>query len=157
MNGYSGIRLLSGENCELRSVHIDGLYGDYRHNGVIISNHNKRPGSVWFDDITIEHVHARKSYTPLGEDCFRYWEENADRCAIIEFGAGAVCGSVTLRDIIRHEEQSTQGAVVALSSSAVIDRMVVDNLCQTTADGVTAPVWDNKGTIRQLLEHNRMH
>lgn len=156
MNGYSGIRLLSGENCELRSVHIDCLYGDYRHNGVIISNHNNRPGAVWFDDITIEHVHARKSYTPLGADCFRYWEGNADRCAIIEFGMGAVCGNVVLRDIIRHETQSTPAAAIALAPSAVIDRLLIDNLHQTTADGAADPVWDNKGTIRQLIERDTM-
>ena len=157
MNGYSGIRLLSGENCEMRSVHIDGLYGDYRHNGVIISNHNKRPGSVWFDDITIEHVHARKSYTPLGDGCFRYWENNADRCAIIEFGVGAVCGNVTLRDLIRHESESTPAPAIAVSSTAVIERLLIDNLHQTVEDGVSAPVRDIKGTVRQLIEHDVMH
>ncbi|MBQ7933032.1 MAG: hypothetical protein IJ334_18745, partial [Clostridia bacterium] len=123
----------------------------------IISNHNNHPGAVWFDDITIEHVHARKSDTPLGDDCFRYWEGNAERCAIIEFGKGAVCGNVVLRDIIRHETQSTPAAAIALAPSAVIDRLLIDNLHQTTADGAAAPVWDNKGTIRQLIERDPIH
>ena len=157
MNGYSGIRLLSGENCEMRSVHIDGLYGDYRHNGVILSNHNKRPGRVWFDDITIEHVHASKSDTPLGDGCFRYWEKYADPCAIIEFGPEAICGTVTLRDIIRRETHTTQGALVAVSSTASIERLVTDNLHQSVSDGVSAPVWNVKGVIRQHLEHNTIH
>ena len=74
-NGYSAIRLLAGENYALRHIHIDGVYGTFRHHALVIGNHNDRPGNTWFDDITIENVRASKSYTPLGEDCCRLWEK----------------------------------------------------------------------------------
>ena len=148
---------MSGENCDLRSIHVDGVYGDYRHSGIIISNHNKRPGRVWFEDLTIEHVHARKSYTPLGEGCFRMWEKGADRCAIVEFGKGARCGNVTLRDIGRHEKQSTEAPLIEIGEGITIDRLYAENIYQTTAEGVTAPLWNNKGTVKELIEHGVEH
>lgn len=156
-NGYSAVRLLSGEDCELRSVRVDGIYGDYRHSGVVISNHNNRPGKVWFDDITIEHVHASKSHTPLGEGCFRYWEGGADREAIIQFGHKAICGNIAIRDVIRHEKVSTEGALIEVSDTAVIDRLLVENMYQTTTQGATAPVWKISGTVKELIEHDVMH
>lgn len=156
-NGYSGVRLLSGENCDVRSIHIDGIYGDYRHNVIIISNHNNRPGTVWFDNITIEHIFARKSYTPLGEGCFRYWEKNTDRNAIICFGQFARCGVVTLRDIIRHEHQSTEGPLITMVNTASIERLYMENIHQTTEEGVTAPLWKMEGTVKKQIEHNVIH
>ncbi len=153
-NGYSGIRLLSGEDCDLRSVHIDGVYGDYRHNGIIISNHNSRPGRTWFDNIVIEHVYARKSYTPLGDGCFRYWEGSADKNAIICFGHMAKCGSVTIRDVIRHEKQSTEGALIEIAKTASIERLYMENVNQTLDEGAVAPVWKNSGEIKEFIKHN---
>lgn len=153
-NGYSAIRLLSGENCPMRAIHINGIYGDYRHSGVIVSNHNNRPGDVWFDDILIENVHARKSHTPLGEGCFRLWEGSADKCAIIDFAQGARCGSITLRDIYRHEPESTEGALIHLHSTATIERLLAENIHQTTAEGATAPMWICTIPIGKLIERD---
>lgn len=155
-NAYSGIRLLSGENCDMKAVHIDGLYGNYRHNGVIVSNHNKRPGTVWFDDITIENVHARKSYTPLGEECFRYWENGAENRAILEFEKDAICGSVVIRNVYRHETQSSESALIRMSADTSIERLVMENINQTTAEGVTVRVIDIEAKIKKRIERDVM-
>ena len=57
-NGYSGVRLLSAGNQFMRCIRINGVYGDYRHNAVLVSQHNMTPGEkTWFDEIVIEHVH----------------------------------------------------------------------------------------------------
>ena len=155
-NGYSGIRLLSGEDCALRSVHIDGVYGTYRHHAVVISNHNERPGSVWFDDIMIENIHASKSDTPLGEGCSLIWEKNADKNAFICFGKGARCGNVTVRDVSRHQKQSTQSHLFSFDETCEIDRLYLENVHQTTCDDATAPLWEEKGIIHTLIEHDVM-
>lgn len=156
-NAYSGVRLLSGEGYELRDVRVDGLYGSYRHHAVIISNHNMRPGRSWIDNITLENICASKSTTPLGEDCFRYWEQHADKNGFISFGRGAICGNVVIRNVYRHQEASTESVLFTMSSRASIERLYVENLHQTTAEGVTAPIWSIRGEVGTLIEHDVMH
>ena len=154
-NGYSGVRLLSGENYPLRNVRIDGLYGTYRHHAVVISNHNQRPGKVWFDGLVIENVYACKSDTPLTPECHIKWEAWADEDAFLYFGTDAVCGSVTVRNVHRHQEQATKSPLFQFDDSCSIDRLLLDNVVQTVAEGVTAPIWLNKGAkIKQLIERN---
>ena len=153
-NGYSGVRLLSGENCSLKAVRIDGLYGTYRHHAVVISNHNQRPGRCWFDDIVIENVYACKSDTPLGEGCHLKWETHADSDAFFYFGDDAVCGNVTMRNIRRHQKQSTASALFKFDATCKIDRLLLDNVCQTLDGGVEAPLWDNAGVIHTLIKRD---
>ena len=152
INGFSGVRLLSGEGYKLTNVRVDGVYGDYRHNAIVISNHNKRPGAVWFDNIILENFGARKSYTPLGEDCFRMWEKGVDKRAIIQFEFGARCGNVVIRDIYRREEQATEAPLLKLSEDTVIDRLVLDNLHQSAADGVELAFIENDAQVGELIE-----
>ena len=156
-NGFSSVRLLSGEGYVLRNVRVDGIYGDYRHHAVVISNHNRRPGRVWFEDLVIENINACKSADPLGEGCFRMWEKGADRCAFICFDKGAICGNVTVRNVHRHQEQSTESHLFRLSDDCSIDRLMLDNIHQTTAEGVTAPLWKIEGRVGTLIERDVMH
>jgi len=154
-NGYSGVRLLSGEGHPLRHVHINGLTGTYRHHAVVISNHNQRPGSVWFDDVTIENVFACKSSTPLGAGCHLTWEKNADKDAFFYFGTDAVCGNVTVRNVHRHQDTSTLSPLFRFKDTCRIDRLVLENILQTTAQGASAPVWlDNGAQIIELIERD---
>ncbi|MBQ7384615.1 MAG: hypothetical protein IJV72_07505 [Clostridia bacterium] len=157
-NGYSAVRFISGENFSVKHIRVDGVYGTYRHHGIIISNHNSRPGRVWFDDIVLEHFHASKSHTPLGEGCFLMWEKNAPRDPFICFGTGARCGNIVIRDIYRHEEQSSPAPLFSFADTCEIDRLCLENILQTTAEGVPAPpTWDNRGVIHTLVERNAVH
>jgi hypothetical protein len=156
-NGFSSVRLLSGEGYVLKNVRVDGIYGDYRHHAVVISNHNRRPGRVWFDDLVLENIHACKSATPLGEDCFRFWENGADRCPFICFDKGAICGNVTVRNVHRHQEHSTESPLFFLAQDCSIDRLMLDNIHQTTGEGATAPLWKICGKIGTLIERDVMH
>lgn len=151
-NGFSGVRLLSGEGYKLCNVRVDGVYGDYRHNAVVISNHNKRPGAVWFDNVTLENFGARKSYTPLGEGCFRMWEKNADSRAIIQLESGARLGSVVMRGIHRREEQATAAPLLKISADTVIDRLVLENIYQSAADGITLATFEIDGEVKELIK-----
>lgn len=155
-NGYSGVRLLSAGDHDMRCIHVSGVYGDYRHNAVLISQHNIRPGTrTYFDDITVEHVHASKSTTPLAEDCFRYWEKNAiEKLPVVWIEKGVKAGRITLRHISRHERAQTEGALVQIDRDAEIDRLTAENIYQTLAPGITAPLWKNGGTVGKLIERN---
>lgn len=150
-NGYSGVRLLSGEDFPLRGVRIDGIYGTYRHHAVVISNHNARPGKTWFDGITIENVYASKSNEGLTPECHIKWEGSADSDAFFYFGRDAICGNVTLRNIHRHQAHDTQSPLLRFSQTCVIDRLVLDNVIQTTDPNVTAPLLRNEGKIKSLI------
>jgi len=150
-NGFSGVRLLSGENDPMRAVHIDGIYGTYRHHAVVISNHNNRSGDVWFDNLVIENVYAHKSDTPLGEGCHLLWEKNADQAGFLFFGRGCVCGNVTVRNVCRNQAKSTQSALFRFSDTCKIDRLLLDNVHQNTAEGETAPLWEDQGAIIKTL------
>jgi len=153
-NGYSGIRLLSGENCDMRGIHIDGVYGDYRHDALIVSNHNLRPGRVWFDNITIEHIFARKSDTPLGGDCFTYWEGGAEKLPIICFEKGARFGNVIIRDVVRSENGTIISPLIRMDETVEIDRLVLENIHQSAPGGAETPALDIRGRINTLIERD---
>lgn len=157
-NGYSGIRLLSAGDFDIRCVRINGVYGDYRHNAVLVSHHYTRPNTrIWFDDITIERVCAHKTEQELPHDCFTYWDDEEDaihKLPIIWIEEGIHAGKIILRDISRHETSKTDGALVQIDKGAVIERLLAENICQTTAPGVTAPVWKNDATVGKLIERN---
>ena len=154
-NGYSAIRLMSGKNTIVRGITISGLCGTFRHHAIVISNHDHEPGRVWFDQISIENVFACKSNTPLGNDCHIKWEKYADRDAFIFFGDEAICGSVVVKNVHRHQNFSTTSPLFQFSRSCSIDRLVLDNVTQTTENGATAPVWWDEGaTIKTLIERD---
>lgn len=155
-NGYSGIRLLSAGDFDMRCIRINGVYGDYRHNAVLLAHQNTCPNTrIWFDDIVIEQVHACKSTTPLGDGCFCYWERNAIfKLPIIWIEKGTKAGCITLRDISRHEKANTEGALIQIDKTAEIERLIVENVHQTQDSGINAPVWKNEAIIGRLIERN---
>ena len=151
-NGYSGVRLLSAGNFDVRCIRINGVYGDYRHNAVLISQHKIRPNTrIWFDDIIVEHVHARKSEKPLPDDCFRFWEHNWENLPLIWVEEGIKMGNLTLRDISRHEITSSKAHLIHLDAGAQINRLIAENITQTTAPNITAPGWFCEATIAQKI------
>lgn len=156
-DGYSAVRLLSSGNFAMRHIRICGVYGTYRHYGILISDHDIRPGtSNFFDDITVEHVHASKSYKPLCEDCFRYWEgDGIEKRAIIRLRAGKEgihIGRLVLRDIIRHQKTPTHAPLIQLDKGVYIDRLLLENLHQTAAPGIEMPLILNDADITELIE-----
>ncbi|MBQ3080439.1 MAG: hypothetical protein IJC48_10670 [Clostridia bacterium] len=151
-NGYSGIRLLSAGDYDMRSIHIDGVYGDYRHNAVLISQHNTRPNTrTWFDDITVARVNSVKSETELSEDCFTYWDGANQKLPIVWIETGINAGSIILRDITRHEAHSSKSLLVKIDEGAYIKRLIMENIFQTAGEGVIVPFIENKGEIEKLI------
>lgn len=152
-NGYSGVRLLSrGE--PVTNIRISGVYGTYRHNAVLVSQHNLNAEPVWFDQITIEHIHASKSSVPLHAPRFIRWEKNAvEKLPVVWFEQGIVMGSVIIRDISRHEKAQTAGALLQLDKGGKIHRLTVENICQTCAPGVCAPLFINEAEV-DILRFN---
>ena len=155
-NGYSGVRLLTTDGFDMTDIQINGVYGDYRHNAVLVSHHNMVPGArIWFDNITIEHVHASKSCTPLGDGCFRYWEKECYRGPVIWFEKGIRVGSAVVRDVTRHERSTvTCGYLIQLDKNATFDRLLIENVYQTNAEGVNAPVLLKDATIGEYIERD---
>lgn len=155
VNGYSGVRLLSAGDFDIRCIRISGVYGEYRHNAVLISHHYTRPNTrIWFDDIIVEHVHATKCLKELPEDAFRYWDGSNAKLPIVWIETGIHAGNITLRDVTRHEKESSQSLLVQIDEGAVIDRLVLDNIHQTTAPGAAVPFMFNGATINKLIERD---
>lgn len=154
-NGYSGVRLLSAGGFDMRCIRINGVYGEYRHNAVLISHHNTRPNTpIWFDDIIVEHVHATKCLKELPEDAFRYWDTSNPKLPIVWIETGIHAGNITLRDVTRHEKESSQGLLVQIDEGAIIDRLVLENIHQTVAPGATVPFMVNDATINTLIQRD---
>ena len=154
-NGYSGVRLLSAGNFDIRCVRINGVYGEYRHNAVLISHHNTRPNTkIWFDDIVIEHIHCTKCPRELPEDGFRYWDKHNNRLPIVWIETGIEAGNITLRDITRHEKHNTQGYLVQIDKGARIERLVMENIHQSTDPDVSAPFVLNEATAGRLIQRD---
>ena len=155
--GFSGIRLLSAGGYAIKRIHINGVYGEYRHNAVLISHHNTRPNTpIWFDDIMLEHIHSSKSPDLLGNDCFKMWDDKAPYTdPVIWIEDGIKMGNCIIRDVSRTERSKiTQAYLIQIDKNAKIDRLVIENVTQKNLEGVTAPMWFNEGTINKLIESN---
>lgn len=161
-NGFSGVRLLSAGGFDMRCIHISGVYGDYRHNAVLISHHNTRPNTrIWFDDIVIEHVHAHKTPEHLPDGCFKWWDLNpiyGINCIkqepIIWVEKGCCLGNLTIRDVTRHEIADTEVPIIQLDQTAEIRRLVMQNISQTAEEGINLRFIDNNATIGTLIERD---
>ena len=154
-NGYSGIRLLSGENYRLKNIRIDGLYGTFRHHALVMGNHNGRPGSCWYDDLIIENIYSTKSNTPLTPECHIKWDRNFDACAHFYFERDCICGNVVIRNVHRQLDFTSQSPLFKFDEVCSFDRLLLDNVHQSGVEGATAPVWCAKGlTIKQLIERD---
>ena len=154
-NGFSGVRLLSAGDCPLRQIRVDGVYGDYRHNAVLVSHHYTRPNTpIWFDDIVIENVTASKSPTPLDDTCFTLWEGDNDKLPIIWFEEGINCGNMVVRNIRRVETAITTGALIQLDKTANIERLIIENVSQKVLSDCNPPVIINEATIGTYIEDN---
>ena len=134
-------------------VHVDGVYGDYRHNAVLISHHNICPNAkIWFDDITIERVRSHKSAGPLPEGCFRYWDGNIKYHPIVWIEAGVEAGQIILRDISRVETSDTCAPLIKIDETAKIDRLIMDNIWQKADEGIEFIM--NNGDIKTLIKRD---
>jgi hypothetical protein len=156
-NGYSGVRLLAVGGYSIERVKVSGVYGEYRHNAVLVSHHKMYPGDpIWFDDITIEHVHASKSATPLADDCFKMWEYKAiETNPVIWFEGGVKLGNCTIRDVNRVEKSTiTSAYLLQIDKGAEFKRLILENITQKNLEGVTAPTILNEGRIETLIERD---
>ena len=153
-NGFSGIRLLSAGDCPLREVYINGVYGDYRHNAVLVSHHYTRPNTpIWFDDIIIENVSASKTVKPLPDDCFTLWENNViEELPLIWVEEGVNCGNMAIRNIRRVENAVTNGALIQIDKTAKIERLIIENVSQKILSDCNPPLIINEGTIDNYIE-----
>ena len=107
---------------------------------------------MFFDNVILENIYARKSYTPLGEECFCYWEKNADKRAIIQMEGGAVFGTLSIRHVYRREEAQTDAPLIKMSADTVIDRLVLEDVAQSAAQGVTLAPSDIQARVRERIE-----
>jgi len=157
INGYSGVRLLSCGNYPLKHIKVSGVYGEYRHNAVLLGHHYARPEDTrnWFDDIVIEDVHANKSSTPLDSSCFTLWEENAiEELPVIWLFNDINIGSITFKNIYRDEEVKTNTSLLKIEKEVNINRLLLDNVGQTLKDGSNGKLLELNGTIKNLIKVN---
>lgn len=157
VNAYSGVRLLACDGFTTTNILISGVYGTYRHNAVLITNHHLKPGTrSYFDDITVEHVHAHKNVTPLGEEHFTYWDKGAiERWPVVWVGYDIEIGKLTLRDISRHERAKTNAPLVYIGKDELkIGRLYAENIAQTMDEGIDCPAFICEATVDELIMHD---
>ena len=156
-NGYSGVRLLSCGNCAIKHIKVSGVYGDYRHNAVLLGHHYARPDDTrnLFDNIVIEDVYAKKSTTPLTEDCFRLWEKDAiETLPVIWFFNDINITNLTIKNVYRSEDVKTDTSLIKIEKEVTIDRLVLDNIYQRVPDGSNSKLLEFDGKINTLLKSN---
>jgi len=98
-------------------------------------------------------------FHPDDEGAEEYYEKTYgalfDRCPLFFFEKRAICGSVTVRNVHRHEEQESPAPLFKFADTVIIDRLYLQNVRQTTPCGVEKPpLWVNEGEIRELIEHD---
>ncbi len=80
------------------------------------------------------------------------WEKGVDKRAIIQIEYGARFGDLEIRNVHRREEQPTEAALIKMSADTVIDRLVLDNISQSAADGVELAFIENEAQVGELIE-----
>ena len=156
-NGYSGVRLLSCGNCAIKHIKVSGVYGDYRHNAVLLGHHYARPDDTrnLFDNIVIEDVYAKKSTTPLAEDCFRLWEDGAiETLPVVWLFNDINITNLTIKNVYRSEDVKTDTSLIKIEKEVAIDRLVLDNIYQKVPDGSNSKLIEIDGEIKTLLKSN---
>lgn len=127
----------------------DMLYGDGRHDDTIALQEKldgcgivtvDKPGTYLISKTLIIHSNTRFILSP-----------GVDSRAIIQFECGARCGNIVIRDIHRREEQATAAPLLKISPDTVIDRLVLENISQSAADGVTLATIEIDGEINELV------
>ena len=72
---------------------------------------------------------------------------------VIWLETGIYAGNVTIKDISRFERSMiTDAYLIRIDKGANIDRLVLENVTQRNAEGVTAPFVKNEATIGELIE-----
>ncbi|MBO5215761.1 MAG: hypothetical protein J6B79_06195 [Clostridia bacterium] len=156
-NGYSGVRLLSCGNYPLTQIKVDGVYGDYRHNALLLGHHYARPSDTrnWFDDIVIENVRANKSSTPLDNSCFTLWEEGAiETLPVIWLFNDINIGKIAFKNIYRYESVKTNTSLLKIEKDVTVDTLLLDNVRQTLTEGSDGKLLELNGTIKNLVKVN---
>ena len=156
-NGYSGVRLLSCGNYPLTQIKVDGVYGDYRHNALLLGHHYARPSDTrnWFDDIVIENVRANKSSTPLDNSCFTLWEEGAiETLPVIWLFNDINIGKIAFKNIYRYESVKTNTSLLKIEKEVTVDTLLLDNVRQTLTEGSDGKLLELNGTIKNLIKVN---
>lgn len=156
-NGYSGVRLLSCGNYPLTQIKVDGVYGDYRHNALLLGHHFARPSDTrnWFDDIVIENVRANKSSTPLDNSCFTLWEEGAiETLPVIWLFNDINIGKIAFKNIYRYESVKTNTSLLKIEKEVTVDTLLLDNVRQTLTEGSDGKLLELNGTIKNLVKVN---
>lgn len=132
-NGYTAVRLLSCGH-PLKNVSIRNIYGSYRYNSVSFTHHSVHAGECLLDNITVDGVFTSKS-------------DPTNDYALIWFAAGTHTGRVTLRNIHRVENHSTEANTVKIDRGAVIDCLVIDDVTQRYTDGSGPAMISNSGVV----------
>ena len=57
-----------------------------------------------------------------------------------------------MRNIYRREEQATAAPLLKISADTVIDRLLLDNLSQSAADGVSLASIEIEGEVKMLIK-----
>ncbi|MBQ8882335.1 MAG: hypothetical protein IJY70_02975, partial [Clostridia bacterium] len=154
-NGYSGVRLLSCSNFAIKNITVSGVYGDYRHNAVLISHHYTTPDTRnFFDNIIVEKVFASKSKTPLSSDCFTLWEDGAENLPLVWLYNDINVPNLTLRDIVRTVETNTGVPLIKIEDDVKIARLVLDNISQNIIGNAEAPIVSVGVGVKEIKKVN---
>lgn len=132
-NGYTAVRLLSCGH-QLRNVSIRNIYGSYRFNAVSFTHHSVHAGDCWLDNVTIDGVYATKS-------------DPANDYALIWFAAGTHTGRVTLRNIHRVENTSSEAPTIKIDRGATVERLLVEDVTQHYNSGSGPELLSNSGEV----------
>jgi hypothetical protein len=108
-----------------------------------------------FDNIVIEDVYAKKSTTPLAEDCFRLWEDGAiETLPVVWLFNDINITNLTIKNVYRSEDVKTDTSLIKIEKEVAIDRLVLDNIYQKVPDGSNSKLVEIDGKIKTLLKNN---
>ena len=146
---HSAVRLLSvSENEKVEKIRISNVYGNFYQYCVGITKFYRADTIGYFDDITIDHVHAAKAM-PARKGDFQHPKETASSFALIYIQKNTVTDTLTIENLHRRENCLPRDTVY-VENGAEVKRLIIDDATVRNQTGLPMTFLHNEGCIGYL-------
>lgn len=139
-NSHSAVRLLSYKN-PVRNVHITNIFGTFYANAVVMSKYHQSDDKSFFENITIDHIHA--------SFCKGTVDVPGNRSPLINIGEDMEIKSLYISHFFRDETHNPL-PTIGIKKGTHIGLLSVEKYQQTNSTGKPITFIQNDGIIDRL-------
>lgn len=144
---HSAVRLLL-VNENIKNIHISNVFGNYYQYCVGLTKFYPGETTGHFDAITLDNIYAAKAM-PARKGEFQH-PKTVERCfPLIWVQEETMVKTLSVKHLHRREKTLPKETVY-VGKTAVVDRLILEDITTENATGRPMPLLANHGTIRRL-------